>query len=100
MISIFVGMCPPLIRPCRPVHKLADSVFPSDLAAVFEERLLPVLALPVPARVDELLELPVRDLELVQPEARVLDCNPGQAPSAGVLVGKPICRRIRPITAA
>src|SRR6266550_5872675 len=51
----------------RGVTKSPHRIFPGDASPAFNERLAPIVAPAVAALIDELLELPVSDLESIDP---------------------------------
>ena len=54
-------------RPSGGVTKSLDGLFPRHGPFAFDERLPPIVAPTIPALIDELLELPVGDLESIDP---------------------------------
>src|SRR2546428_5360136 len=63
--------------PACAVHEERHGLVPGDLAAVFEERVLPVFPFAITALVDKRFELPVGHFVLVEPEGRQVDCLAG-----------------------
>src|SRR5262249_24709207 len=62
-------------RPSGPVGEATDGVLEGPPDTIDDERVLPVLRIPVAAGVGETLELGVRDLVPIDPEIRQPDCR-------------------------
>ncbi len=71
-LRLTVGICSGLpgrgTRPSGGVTKSQDGLFPRQGPSALDEGLAPIVAPAVPALIDELLELPVGDLESIDPE--------------------------------